>query len=135
MNLSKLPVRELLRFGSVGIASNVVYFAALVAFRWGDLAWWLSTGLAYALSMLVNYTLQRAVTFRSRDKPQQSGPRYLVVMLSCLVINSALMESLVEHAKWHPVIGQGVAVVVTTSISYLGQKFWVFRDRVAAVSQ
>lgn len=128
-----LPLQELVRFGSVGIASNVIYLGALVGLRAIELPWWLSTGLAYATSMIANYLLQRAVTFRSQRNHQAAGPRYLLVMGTCLVINSAMMEMLVAHMGVHPVIAQGGTLLFTTALSYVGQKFWAFRsDREAS---
>jgi putative flippase GtrA len=123
----KVPLRELIRFGSVGVASNVIYLAVLVGLRALELPWWLSTGLAYAASMVANYLLQRSVTFKSQRNHQAAGPRYLLVMGTCLVINSAMMETLVAQMGVHPVIAQIGTLVFTTALSYVGQKFWAFR--------
>ena len=125
--MRKLPVRELVRFGLVGVLSNAVYVCALILLRRWTLPWWLATGAAYATSMLVNYVAQRAFTFRSARPHHQAGGRYLVLMLSCLVLNSCLMEIFMSQGLLHPVIAPAIALVIVTAISYLGQKRWVFQ--------
>lgn len=126
--MGRSSVVELTRFGLVGILTNVVYFGALYCSRpLMGLPLWLASGISYALSMLVNYLLQRRVTFRS-DRPHvEAGARYLGVQLTALGLNSLLLDLLVTRLGAHFALGQGVALVVTTSWSYICQKLWVFK--------
>ncbi len=145
-------IDELGRFGLVGVASNIAYFGALwllrraLAMRWG-----LSAGIAFGLSMGVNYALQRSYTFRSRSSHWTAGRRYVVTQLVGLGINSAMLELSLEHrvvdAMLGPVfsaavvrapvvpeipvrflVAQSAALAMTIVWSYLAQKFWVFRE-------
>lgn len=120
---------ELSRFGLVGLASNGVYFGCLwLLTGWGSVALWLGGAISYAASMLLNYTLQRGVTFRSATAHTTAGPRYLVAQVVALSINSAVLHLLVTLGGFHFVVGQGVALVATTAWNYLCQKHWVFRS-------
>jgi len=125
--LSRRSVAEMLRFGFVGIVSNGVYFSVLPLLTFVfDAVLWLAGAIAYASSVLVNYLLQRSLTFRSQRAHRQAGPRYLVVQAVALGLNSLLLGLLVTRMGLHFVIGQGAALVVTTAWNYLCQKFWVF---------
>jgi putative flippase GtrA len=143
---------ELARFGLVGGLTNVVYFGLLWLLRGHlQLRWGLAGGVAYGLSMVVNYLLQRAYTFRSQGPHLRAGHRYVVTQAVGLGINSGILELLLEQrlldALLGPelsayaleprllpdiplrfVLGQGIALAANVTWSYLTQKFWVFRD-------
>lgn len=119
-------VGELARFGAIGGLTNVLYFGALYALRQAGLAWWLAAGIAYAASMVVYYVLQRKLTFRSAVSHRSASMRFLAIASLTLAMNSLLMELLLGKLGMNAALGQGIALVVTTSTSYVGQKFWAF---------
>jgi putative flippase GtrA len=118
---------EALRFAAVGTASAGLYFALLwmltVLTRWSLT---LRATMAYGSGILFNYLVQRSFTFRSARQHQHAGPRYMVVQLGGMAINSAViwLGVDVEH-WWYPAV-QVAAIGLTTIWSYLGQKFWAF---------
>ena len=143
-------VAEAARFGLVGVLSNVVYFGALWLLRTLLVPWWLAASVAYALSMLLNYALQRTFTFRSTRSHGQAARRYVVVQLTGLAINSAILEILLgRHVLDHMLgpewsafaitlpglpalplrvaLAQGFSLAVTMACSYVAQRYWVFR--------
>jgi putative flippase GtrA len=120
---------EVTRFGMVGLFTNLVYFAILpVLVYLFSVELWLASAISYALSMLVNYTLQRQVTFRSKNAILIAGPRYIIIQLGGLVINSAILYLLVTRLGLHIVVGQVISIVAATVWNYLGQKLWVFAE-------
>lgn len=120
---------QLARFGVVGVLSNLVYFGALPLFAVVfDTALWLAGAISYALSMTLNYILQRKLTFRSDRPHTQAGPRYIATQVLALAINSACLHLLVTRLGLHFLVGQGLALVATTSWNYLCQKAWVFTN-------
>lgn len=142
-------LEEMARFGVVGVLTNVVYFGALWLLRSLSAPWWLAASLAYALSMALNYHLQRNFTFRSLLAHQRAGGRYVVVQLGGLVINGALLELLLGQrlldatfgyglaasapnlpllpwSSLRVLVAQGISLAVTTVYSYVAQRTWVF---------
>jgi putative flippase GtrA len=119
---------EALRFATVGTASAGVYFALLwllaVVTR---LSLTLRAALAYGISIIFNYIVQRSFTFRSVRQHQHAGPRHVVVQLGGLAINSAVLWLGVEIEHWWAPAVQVGAIALTTVWSYLGQKFWAFQ--------
>ena len=119
---------EALRFATVGTASAGLYFALLwlltVVTR---LSLTLRATLAYGSGIFFNYLVQRSFTFRSVRQHHHAGPRYMVVQLGGMAINSAViwLGVDVEH-WWYPAV-QVAAIALTTIWSYLGQKFWAFQ--------
>jgi putative flippase GtrA len=120
---------EALRFATVGTASAAVYFALLWLLALVTrLSLTLRATMAYAISIIFNYIVQRSFTFRSARQHQHAGPRHVVVQLGGLAINSAVLWLGVEVEHWWAPAVQVGAIALTTVWSYLGQKFWAFQD-------
>lgn len=121
---------QVARFGAVGVLSNLVYFAALaLACPLAGLPLWLGSALAYAVSMALNYLMQRRVTFQSERPHGELLLPYVAVQLASLALNSALLALLVTHLDLHFAVGQTVALIATTTLNFVCQKLWVFRHR------
>lgn len=132
--LNRLPLTELIRFVIAGGLTNVVYFGVLyLTARLAGWPLWFASGVSYALSMLVSYLLQRHLTFRSERPHGEAGIRYVCVQLVGLALNSTVLELLVTRLSLHFVIGQAVALVITTAWSYVAQKLWVFKHAARAI--
>jgi putative flippase GtrA len=117
----------LLRFAAVGLASAGIYFGLLWLFTAVTrFSLSIRAALAYGIGIIFNYLTQRSFTFRSARQHQHAGPRYMVVQVGGLVINSAALwlGVDVEH-WWYPLVQFG-AIALTAIWSYLGQKFWAF---------
>jgi putative flippase GtrA len=123
----KLPWLELVRFGATGLMSVGVYLCCLAPLTKalpGRL--WLAGAVAYVLSMVANYVLQRNFTFRSTRRHHEAVSRYLVVHAVAIGINSGLLHVLTVSLKSSLWIAQGAAVVCVAIWSYTAQKLWVF---------
>lgn len=123
---------EALRFAAVGAASAGVYFLLYWLFGWLTRLAWLRATLAYGVGMLFNYLVQRSFTFRSQRQHHHAGPRYLLVQLGGLLINTAVVYLGVDLAQLPFLPVQLLAIVLTAVWSYVGQKFWAFDGRRAA---
>lgn len=118
---------ELIRFAAVGLASAGLYFGLYWFFGWlTPLPAWVLATLAYGVGMTFNYLVQRSFTFRSSSQHQHAGPRYLLVQLGGLLINSAVIYLGVDFGRMPFVPVQLAAIVLTATWSYVGQKFWAF---------
>jgi putative flippase GtrA len=125
--LAALP--ELIRFGVVGLSSVGIYFVLLWLFEaFTPLPLWLDATLAYGIGIIFNYLVQRSFTFRSTRQHQHAGPRYLMVQLGGMGINTLVLWLGVTRARWPILPVQFSAIVLTAIWSYFGQKFWAFRD-------
>ena len=110
------------------VAIIALYFALLwLLTQVTRLSLTLLATLAYGSGILFNYLVQRSFTFRSVRQHQHAGPRYMVVQLGGMAINSAViwLGVDIEH-WWYPAVQVG-AIALTTVWSYVGQKFWAFQ--------
>lgn len=118
---------EMLRFGLMGAASAGIYFVFFIPLQWCcPKPLWLIGAVAYLLSMVANYLLQRNYTFRSNRAHRQAVGRYIVVQGVGLGINSGLLELATTRAHISLWLTQCVSVVCVAVWSYGAQKLWVF---------
>ena len=119
---------EVVRFGMVGLASVGLYFALLWLFgALTALSLVIRATLAYGLGIIFNYVVQKSFTFRSVRQHQHAGPRYMVVQLGGMAINSVALWLGVDIAHWWFPAVQFGAICLTAMWSYWGQKFWAFQ--------
>ncbi len=119
---------ELLRFGTVGVLTALIYAAivwlAVEEFRAPSE---LGVGIAYVLAVTFNYLAHHMWTFRS-DRPHRStGPRYLLVMLVILATNVAATAWLPGLLGVSYVVVQIGLAAVAAVCAFAAQAAWVFR--------
>jgi putative flippase GtrA len=118
---------ELVRFSWVGFFTLGMYAGEM--WLLGRLnAWptWLNATLAYGPCLVTNYFLHRAFTFRSDKQHLEAGPRYLVIQLGGMAINTSVLWVGVDRLNLPYLPAQFAAVATLGLWSYLGQKLWTF---------
>jgi putative flippase GtrA len=83
--------------------------------------------LSYAVAVSLAFVLHRRFTFRVRGNVLVDFVRFVGVYVVSLAVNSVVLPVLVELVGLHPLVAQGVALVITTLISYVGHKWFSFR--------
>lgn len=121
-------VLRLMRFGAVGVASNVVYFTVLFVLDALSVPVELSGALSYLTSMGVNYVLQRSFTFRTTKSHGQAAWRFVAVHGIAMAVNSALLSLGVRVFGWPLLAAQLMALVVVTAWTYTGLARFVFGE-------
>lgn len=123
---------ERVRFVVVGVFNTGLAYIVFVVFELlvgRHTGYLLSLYVAYGVSVLVSFTLHRHFTFRVGG----SGSviidfiRFQAVSFIALAVNTLALPLLVEFGNLAPILAQGIIVIVTTVISYLGHKMFSFR--------
>jgi putative flippase GtrA len=129
--LGALLAREEVRFLIVGVINTVVGYAlfALFLLVFGYLP---SLYLSYAVAVTLAFVLHRRFTFRVRGNALVDFVRFVGVYVVSLAVNSVVLPVLVELVGLHPLIAQGIALVITTLFSYVGHKWFSFRRSASA---
>ena len=88
----------------------------------------ISTPIAFLLSFVVTYTLQRTVAFRASDTIAPSTIRYAILVVWNTIATTLIVWLAVELGlAW--IVGKVLAVVTTTIWNYFLYRTWVFRRR------
>lgn len=87
-----------------------------------------ATAVAFLLSFVVTYALQRTVTFHSSNAVAPSVLRYAILVIFNTFATTAIVWALdAIGLRWE--IGKVVAVAATTLWNYLAYRYWVFAGR------
>jgi putative flippase GtrA len=120
---------QLVRFATVGASgyvANLAVFTACVHLLGIDYR--LSAVIAFAVSVINNFWLNRHWTFEARhDHPIFQGVRFFAVSLLAFGFTYAVLVALVSGAGVSKVVAQAIAIAAGTPLSFLGQKLWSFR--------
>ncbi len=124
---------SLVRYLAVGLFSYGVNVVLLVAFVEG-LGWnrpWVAAPVAFLLTFLVSYTLQRVVAFRSTATIAGSLARY-ALLVGFNAVAQAVLHALAERVGLGLATSQLIATALTTTWNYLAYRHWVYADVRAA---
>jgi putative flippase GtrA len=118
--------REEVRFLIVGVVNTIVGYGLFAVFLL-FFPYLVSLYLSYAVAVSLAFVLHRRFTFRVRGNVLVDFVRFVGVYVVSLAVNSVVLPVLVELVGLHPLLAQGVALVITTLISYVGHKWFSFR--------
>jgi putative flippase GtrA len=119
---------QLGRFGAVGATGyfvNLAVFAVCVHLLGID--YHLSAVIAWAVSVLNNFVLNRHWTFDAKEQhPVRQAARFFLVSLVAFGFTYVVLVGLVD-AGVMKVAAQAIAILAGMPLSFVGQKLWSFR--------
>jgi dolichol-phosphate mannosyltransferase len=119
--------------GATGVVVNLAAFSGLLA--WGTNPY-VASPLAVEVSILWNFLLNNAWTFRYRPKAEHIGIRGLkfnVISLASLAVTFGTFVILSKLFPQFPLlVDQLAAIVPTTAINYFLNSYWTFKPKATA---
>lgn len=115
------------RFLLVGGLSFVLDLGLLVLLHevFG-VALWAATPIAFIVSLVFNFLLQRAFTFRATNKKSISAFKYLLLVAFNIVVTDLIVVGF-DALGWSYVYGKTIATGLTTVWNYFLYRHWIFR--------
>lgn len=120
--------RKIIRYAVVGVIGTAVHFSVLVLLveRFGVEAVTSST-IGFIITVIVSYALNHRWTFRSDRGHGSALPRYIVVSVTGMFLNSGIMYLTVHvFGLWY-ILGQCLVVVVVPLTNFVLNYKWSFR--------
>lgn len=93
----------------------------------------IATPIAFLVSLIFNFFLQRIFTFQATNHHGISAAKYI----SLVVFNIAVSDIIVagfDALGWSYVVGKGVATALTTTWNYFLYKAWIFTSKTDSAS-
>ena len=87
----------------------------------------IATFPAFGIAFLLGYSLNRRWTFNATTSHRRALPAYLAVALLGLGNNALLMFIAVHVLRQSDTAGFLVSVFTTPVLTYLGNRYWVFK--------
>ena len=119
---------QLLRFGIVGVGVNLVLYAAYLAMVGAQVGVKVAMSVAYAFGVMLGFVLNRRWSFGRSDDPRADVLPYLAVYIAGYLLNLSALVLFVDVIGFAHEVVQAVMVFVVAALTFLLQKYWVFRD-------
>ena len=125
-----MPLKaQFLRFVLVGITATLsTYFILILLVE----AWQVNVIVAsvagYIVGIVVNYKLNYGFTFQSTRHHHILLPKFLVVALTGLALNTGTMSAGINWLGIHYMLAQLFAVAIVLAWSFAANRLWVFTE-------
>lgn len=119
-------MKQFVRYGLVGLASNALAFGAYVLVTAVGAAPKLTAGAVYVVAAAVGFVGNRQLTFAHQGSVWSAGARYVVAHTGGFLLNLGLLALLVDHYDRSHVWSQAFAIVVVAGYLFVVFKFFVF---------
>ena len=141
-----LHERSLWIFLAIGVGNTVVSWLIMMALSsWlqnrstPEQAKWISSGVAFALTSVISFVLNRCFSFHSKGNVWGDLARFALVIAACYFIAfsvaTPLAGKLLSLGAFSRFAGRSVQIALTlgqvvfTALNYFGQRFFAFRTR------
>jgi putative flippase GtrA len=84
--------------------------------------------IGYIVGIVVNYALNYGFTFQSKQHHQHLIPKFIVVMMVGLLLNTGIMFVGVNWFDINYVLAQLAAIAVVLIWSFTANRLWVFTE-------
>lgn len=120
--------KSILLFLFVGVLAATVNFGSFtVLWKVVGLNYQVAVSVAYVLSVLVHFVVNRKLTFQSDHTHfLLQMPRYFTMIFINYLITLGVTRMVVELLHMSPYVGILCSIGVTINVSYLMLRYWVF---------
>jgi putative flippase GtrA len=126
---SAIDVRQFLTYmcvGLIGTGVQYLFLVALVRLWQADPVW--ASGCGFCVGAVANYYANYHLTFRSRGRRARTMGRFFAIALCGLAVNTGVMALMNRGFHVHYLLSQIVATGTVVVLTYLGNRFWTFRE-------
>lgn len=126
--------RQFLTFAGMGAIGTTGHYATLILLASAGLDPVAASTFGAAVGASINYLLNHRFTFRSTLPHRRSAPRFAVVALSSLLLNTALMAVAVDWLRWPYLPAQILTTSLVLASNFAFSRLWAFRHGTAGES-
>lgn len=129
MILSTLKKYRLaIKFVLIGTSNTLISFLMFTAFLalLGERYYQLSLLASWFFSSVISFTLQKTIVFKTKGNWIKEYVKCLMTWSLGYVINAVSLELIVFFGELHILLGQIIALILTTIITFLLFKYFVF---------
>ncbi len=121
-------MNQFFRFIVVGLSNSLLGYSIIFACMYlVGLSPEVSNIIGYGLALIISYILSRNYTFRSKQRHSGEIVRFLLVFSFAYASNFAVLLILLHEMDIQKGVSQILASIVYVVVSYLMNKYYVFR--------
>lgn len=119
--------RQFLSFVVIGGGCTLIQYIILYGLtEFLGVAPVISSSIGYALSAILNYLLNRRLTFSSERKHSESVPRFFAISVAGLIINAAIIYLFQTLGGVHYLIAQIISTIIVLFWNFSANRAWTF---------
>ncbi|MCP3726215.1 GtrA family protein [Paraburkholderia sp. CNPSo 3272] len=121
--------RRFALYAGVGAIGTGAQYAILIAMvRSGCASPAISSMAGAAVGAVVNYSLNRRITFRSNTNPLSTAPKFAVIALLGVMANGVCMKFFATILGVNYLIAQMLTTALVLGMTYLFNSAWTFNE-------
>jgi putative flippase GtrA len=125
---------QFIYFGAIGTIGTLFHYVTLVSLvQFLELRPIIGSAAGFTIGAFVNYTLNYHITFRSTRSHRIAMPKFYMIALVGLCINTVIIYILNEWLTINYLIAQIISTGIVFVSNFTGNKLWTFKE-VAHVS-
>lgn len=124
-----LPIKQLIRFGIVGIISNMIGYVIYLLITYAGVEPKLTVSVLYPIGALLNFAGNKKWTFGSSGSNFQTGFRHILVFAVGYVLNIVMLLVFVDHLGFAHQLVQLAAIFIVALFLFVAMKFFVFANK------
>jgi putative flippase GtrA len=119
-------IGQFIKFAAIGALGTICHYILLIVMvsKFGQSPV-LATSCGALLGAIINYVLNRSLTFRSSRKHREALPRFLLLATIGLVLNGLIMASLIDLGMFY-LMAQLIATGFILLFNYFVSRVWIF---------
>ena len=130
MNKLKKLFQQFIKFGMVGVINTVSSWIFYYSLLFLGVHYIVSTTIAYILSSIIGFTLNKIWVFKNKNKVSSSLFKYIVTYGSSYLLNIGLMYLFVDKIGISDKLAPILVLFFTIPYNFIFSKIWVFKNKV-----
>src|ERR1700729_1080048 len=119
---------QFVKFGVVGVSNTLLFFAIYTLLLKVFGVWYLAaSAIGFSIGAVNGFLLNRRWTFAGHVGDSLTPVRWGVVQGCGLALNEGLLFLFVDGAGIEKLLGQALATIVVTVVTFLVNRAWTFR--------
>lgn len=126
---SLIQYQQIIKFILVGACNTLISFLLFVLFIkiLGEERYQASLLVSWSFSSVISFTLQKKLVFQTKGNWLKEYVKCLMTWAIGYCINAVSLELIVQYAGLHVIIGQIIAIILTTISTFLLFKYFAFK--------
>ena len=126
LSLNNAPMRQLLRYGLVGILTNLVIYASYLLFTFLGMEPKIAMTLTYSIGAFIGFLGNRKWTFTDNGHIKSSAIRFSAAHVCGYLMNFLILSLFVDKLGYPHQWVQAASIVCVAIVLFMLFKFWVF---------
>ena len=120
-------VRQIFTFGVVGVSATLVHYTVALALTEAlSVLLYLANIAGFMVAVLVSLFGHSLLTFRKPINKAVSL-KFFFVAIGALAVSEILLVILTQHVQLHHRVALALVVVAVPAVTFILNKFWVYR--------